>query len=137
MRVETKDSAFDWMTRPDTHCPVLIVEDDQDLREMMAQLLTLEGFEAATVSNGREALEYLHRASTPNVILLDLMMPVMDGWEFRRQQQADPALAPVPVIVLSALDQARAAKIHAAAFLKKPLDFDRLLSLVRTYCDES
>jgi CheY-like chemotaxis protein len=138
MRVETKESASDRMTRPDaTHCPVLIVEDDADLREMMAQLLTLEGFEAATVANGREALDYLHHASTPNVILLDLMMPVMDGWEFRRQQQADPALAPVPVIVLSALDQARAAKMHAAAFLKKPLDFDRLLSLVRTYCEES
>jgi len=137
MPVETKDSISDRMTRPATHCPVLIVEDDEDLREMMAQLLTLEGFEAATVANGREALDYLHEASTPNVILLDLMMPVMDGWEFRRQQEADPALAPVPVIVLSALDQARAAKIHADAFLKKPLDFDRLLSLVRAYCQES
>ena len=137
MNVETKDSAFDRMMRPDTHCPVLIVEDDEDLREMMAQLLTLEGYDSATVSNGREALDYLHHCSTPHVILLDLMMPVMDGWEFRRQQEADPALAPVPVIVLSALDQARAAKIHAAAFLKKPLDFDRLLSLIRMYCGES
>ena len=125
------------MTRPETHYPVLIVEDDEDLREMMAQLLTLEGFEAATVSNGREALDYLHHATAPDLILLDLMMPVMDGWEFRRQQDADPTLARVPVIVLSALDQVRAAKIHAAAFLKKPLDFDRLLSLVRTYCQES
>jgi len=62
------------------------------------------------------------------------MMPVMDGWEFRRQQQADPALAPVPVIVLSALDQVRATSLEAEAFLKKPLDFDRLLSLVRAYC---
>jgi CheY-like chemotaxis protein len=62
------------------------------------------------------------------------MMPVMDGWEFRRQQQADPDLAQVPVIVLSALDQARAANVDATAFLKKPLDFDRLLDLVRTYC---
>jgi CheY-like chemotaxis protein len=138
MRVETQDSTSDRMTRPaDPYCPVLIVEDDADLREMMAQLLTLEGFDAATVSNGREALDYLHHASIPSVILLDLMMPVMDGWEFRRRQQADPTLAPVPVIVLSALDQARAGKIHAEAFLKKPLDFDRLLSLVRTYCDES
>jgi CheY-like chemotaxis protein len=112
---------------------VLIVEDDEDLREMMAQLLTLEGFEAVAVANGREALDYLQAARTPDVILLDLMMPVMDGWEFRRRQQADPLLAPVPVIILSALDQARATAVDAAAFLKKPLDFDRLLDLVRTY----
>ena len=125
------------MARAVRHCPVLIVEDDEDLREMMAQLLTLEGFQAATVANGREALEYLHDTDKPDVILLDLMMPVMDGWEFRRQQQADPAIAPVPVIVLSALDQNRAATLDATAFLKKPLDFDRLLSLVRAYCRTS
>jgi len=101
---------------------------------MMAHLLTLEGFEAVTVANGRDALDYLRSARTPEVIVLDLMMPIMDGWEFRRRQQADPALAPVPVIVLSALYQARAAAVDAAAFLKKPLDFDRLLALVRTYC---
>ncbi|HJZ77544.1 MAG TPA: response regulator [Vicinamibacterales bacterium] len=116
---------------------MLIVEDDEDLREMMAQLLTLEGFQTAAVANGREALEYLHNASRPDVILLDLMMPVMDGWEFRRQQQADPAIAPVPVIVLSALDQGRATNLEATAFLKKPLDFDRLLMLVRAYCQSS
>src|SRR6185503_16608644 len=102
MHVETKDSTSDRMTRPATHCPVLIVEDDQDLREMMAQLLTLEGYEAATVANGREALDYLHGADRPNLILLDLMMPVMDGREFHRRMEADPALPPVPVIVLSA-----------------------------------
>ena len=119
------------------HCPVLIVEDDEDLREMMAQLLTLEGFQAATVANGKEALDYLHQREKPEVILLDLMMPVMDGWEFRRKQQADRSLADVPVIVLSAIDPARAAKVDAEAFLKKPLDFDRLLDLVRGYCDES
>src|ERR1700737_4879182 len=122
------------MPRSVPHCPVLIVEDDEDLREMMAQLLTIEGFHTATVANGREALEYLHQSVKPDVILLDLMMPVMDGWEFRRQQQADPALAPVPVIVLSALDHGRTSDLEADAFLKKPLDFDRLLSLVRTYC---
>jgi len=101
---------------------------------MMAQMLTIEGFAAATVANGREALDYLHGTTRPHVILLDLMMPVMDGWEFRRRQQADPELAPVPVIVLSALDQARAAPVDATAFLKKPLDFDRLLELVRSHC---
>ena len=121
---------------PPAHCPVLVIEDDEGLREMMAQLLTLEGFQTATVANGQEALAYLHASSKPEVILLDLMMPVMDGWEFRRHQQADPALAGVPVIVLSALDQARAANVEAAAFLKKPLDFDRLLDLVRQYCHD-
>jgi CheY-like chemotaxis protein len=134
MVLENVEAASDRMTRSNSHCPVLIVEDDEDLREMMAQLLTLEGFDAAAVANGREALEYLHNADKPELILLDLMMPVMDGWEFRRHQQADPELAPVPVIVLSALDQSRAAKVDATAFLKKPLDFDRLLDLVRTYC---
>lgn len=119
---------------PRAHCPVLIVEDDEDLREMMAQLLTLEGFQAAAVANGRDALDYLHTTDKPNVILLDLMMPVMDGWEFRRRQQADPDLAPVPVIVLSALDQARTTTVDAAAFLKKPLDFDRLIQLVSAHC---
>jgi CheY-like chemotaxis protein len=119
------------------HCPVLIVEDDADLREMMAQLLTLEGFRAETVANGRDALEYLRRGDRPEVILLDLMMPVMDGWEFRRRQRADPAVADVPVVVLSALDATRAVDLQEAAFLKKPLDFDRLLQLVRRYCDPS
>ena len=118
------------------HCPVLIVEDDDDLREMMAQLLTLEGFQAATVANGREALRYLEDRETPDVILLDLMMPVMDGWEFRRRQRADPGMSQVPVIVLSALDQGRAVGLDPAAFLKKPLDFDRLLQLVRSYCHD-
>ena len=116
------------------NCPVLIVEDDEDLRDMMAQMLNIEGFHTATVANGREALDYLHATAKPNVILLDLMMPVMDGWEFRRQQKADPELAPVPVIVLSALDQTRAATVDAEAFLKKPLDFERLLELVRGHC---
>ena len=79
------------------------------LREMMAQLLTLGGFRAETASNGREALQIPRPGDRPDVILLDLMMPVMDGWEFRRQQ-AEPIrrLPPVPVVVLSALDQARA-----------------------------
>src|SRR4051794_8391277 len=103
---------------------VLIVEDDGDLREMMAQLLTLEGYPAEAVANGKEALEYLKNARQPRLILLDLMMPVMDGWEFRRHQREDPKLAAVPVVVLSALDASRAVAIDGAAFLKKPLDFD-------------
>jgi CheY-like chemotaxis protein len=114
--------------------PVLIVEDDADLREMMAQLLTLEGFDAEAVANGRDALDYLKRVDPPDLILLDLMMPVMDGWEFRRLQREDPAISAVPVVVLSALDDKRAFELEGTAFLKKPLDFDHLLELVRRYC---
>ncbi|MGE5242766.1 MAG: response regulator [Betaproteobacteria bacterium] len=122
------------LSRASGRCPVLIVEDDGDLRDMMAQMLTLEGFAAATAANGQEALEYLRTGSRPGVILLDLMMPVMDGWEFRRRQRGDRQLRDVPVVVVSALDQARARDLGANAVLKKPLDFDRLLELVRQYC---
>jgi len=101
---------------------------------MMAELLTIEGFSAATAANGREALAYLRTHENPDLILLDLMMPVMDGWEFRREQQRDAAIANVPVIVLSALDPSRAAEVAAAEVLKKPLDFERLLKLVQQYC---
>jgi CheY-like chemotaxis protein len=118
-----------------SRCPILIVEDDLELSEMMAALLSIEGFDARTAANGREALDYLRRADKPDLILLDLMMPEMDGWEFRRRQTADPSIASLPVIVLSALDSARAAEVRAEAVLKKPLDFDHLLELVRRYCD--
>jgi CheY-like chemotaxis protein len=121
-------------TTTTARCAVLIVEDDADLREMMAQLLSLEGYRAETAPNGRDALRYLERGDRPDVILLDLMMPVMDGWEFRRRQVEDPTIAGVPVVVLSAVDPSRAGDLGGIAFLKKPLDFDRLLELVRRFC---
>lgn len=114
--------------------PVLVVDDDPDIREALCELLEDEGYRAVSASNGREALVYLSSKERPCIILLDLMMPIMDGWEFRRRQQADPAVAHVPVIVLSALDSGRAMNVSANAFLKKPLDFDRLITLVRNYC---
>jgi CheY-like chemotaxis protein len=119
---------------PPTRRPVLIVEDEVDLREMMAQLLELEGVSSATAANGREALAYLRDGNRPDVILLDLMMPVMDGWEFLRHQRADAHLAQVPVIVLSALDRSHVGDVPAAEYLGKPLDFARLLNLIRGYC---
>jgi len=129
------ESRSEFNHRPGSrHCPILIVEDDTDLRELMIQLLTLEGFQSAAVANGREALRYLSAGDTPNVILLDLMMPVMDGWEFRRVQQADPVLSRVPTIVMTAVVQAKMEDLKPTALLKKPLDFDRLLQLVREYC---
>ena len=112
---------------------VLIVEDEPYLCDLIADVLEAEGHVPTKAANGLEALNHV-TADPPQLILLDLMMPVMDGWEFRRRQQADPAVSGVPVIVLSALDPSRAADVNANAFLKKPLDFDRLLALVRGYC---
>ena len=113
---------------------VLVVEDEELVRDALGPLLERDGYEVSFAGNGREALQRLYTEAAPDLIVLDLRMPVMDGWEFRRQQQADPDLAPVPVIVLSALDQRRTGMVDAAAFIKKPLDFDRLIELVREHC---
>src|SRR5439155_21531616 len=80
---------------------VLVVDDDPDLVRLMGRYLTLSGFTAVPAANGREALAYLRGGGTANVILLDLRMPVMDGWTFRRTQRDDPAIASIPVVVLS------------------------------------
>jgi CheY-like chemotaxis protein len=116
-----------------THPLVLVVDDDPDILDAICDILEGEGYRVARARHGVEALERVE-AEPPSIILLDLMMPVMDGWEFRRHQKEDPQMSQVPVIVLSALDQARANGLAPDAFLKKPLDFDRLLELVRQYC---
>jgi len=98
---------------------------------MMAQMLTIEGYTTATVANGREALDYLHSTRKPNVILLDLMMPVMDGWEFARSLA--PGARP-PIIVLSADRNvsAKAKEIGALGWLAKPFELSELLEAVRS-----
>jgi CheY-like chemotaxis protein len=112
---------------------VLIVEDDESLREMMGHFLRLEGFVSAVAENGHDALERLEREPRPDVILLDLHMPVMDGWHFRAAQQRRPNIASIPVIVFSAVaEEARA--LDAAAVLTKPVDFDRLAGVIRGQC---
>jgi len=105
---------------------------------MMAQLLTLEGFVATAVANGREALEYLRQGDRPDIILLDLMMPVMDGWGFRIAQRHDPTLAKIPVIVLTAVVDPvlEARKLRAVAGFRKPLDVYALLDVVSEYCPQ-
>jgi len=117
--------------------PVLVVEDDPDLREMMEQLLHLEGFATLTAPNGLEALNLLNAGAPVKVILLDLMMPVMDGWEFRRRQRADPKLANIPVVVMSAIDGDRLKEIEAIASFRKPLAFARMIDLLQRLCISS
>ncbi len=81
---------------------VLVIEDDPDVRNALTELLTGEGYEVAPASDGGEALDALRAGLRPTVILLDLMMPKVDGWDFRRAQLEDPALAPLPVVLLTA-----------------------------------
>ena len=106
---------------------LLVVEDDADIRDALDGLLSTEGFRVAGCSNGREALDWLHASPKPDVILLDLMMPVMDGWQFRVAQKQDPELATIPVVALSADMTAKAAAIDADAYLRKPVEYDTLL----------
>jgi CheY-like chemotaxis protein len=112
---------------------VLVVEDDFDLCDALVPILEYEGHRVVSAANGREALDRLQTMPRPSVILLDLMMPVMDGEQFRAEQLRDPSLASIPVVVLSAHAQAeeRAARIGAVACLRKPLDIDVLLDQVR------
>jgi CheY-like chemotaxis protein len=110
---------------------VLVVEDDAALREMMAQRLHLAGFAPATAPNGYEALALLRQGFPAKLILLDLKMPIMDGWAFRAAQRRDPDLADIPVIVMSARD---AAGLDAAAVFSKPIDGEEMISVVRAMC---
>jgi len=120
------------MPRPVERAPVLIVEDDPDLRLALSRLLGDEGYEVVTAAEGQEALDRLRAPRRPCLVLLDLMMPNIDGFEFRVRQLEDPELAAIPVIVLSGggnLEE-KAAPLGAAASLTKPLDFDELLECV-------
>lgn len=108
---------------------VLVVDDDYDLRETLRDVLEDEGYLVQTAANGQEALDCLHDGSAPEVVLLDLMMPVMDGWHFLDELQRDSALADIPVVVMSA-SQDRGRGLGNTAFLSKPLDYHTLVATV-------
>jgi CheY-like chemotaxis protein len=120
---------------PEPH-RVLVVEDDSDLRESLCMLLEMEGFLTAGAGNGLEALDYLSTQPPPCVILLDLMMPKMNGFEFRARQLADTVLAKVPTIILSAIspDQQRQELQSAADYLAKPVRPAQLAQAIRRHC---
>ncbi len=113
---------------------VLIVDDDDDIRETITIVLEDEGYSVASAANGEEALAYLRAGTTslPQLILLDLMMPVMDGIEFRAEQQKDPRLAAIPVVVITASGNAtaRAKTMRANAMIQKPIALDTLLATI-------
>ena len=117
---------------------VMIVEDDRDTREMLGRFLELEGFDVRTAANGQLALEALQEDSEPCVILLDLMMPVMNGWQFRERQVSDPRFSRIPVVVVTAAGPREdIPEINADGWLSKPVDFDRLLATIGSLCQKS
>src|SRR5712692_2054980 len=114
---------------------ILVVEDDTDLRETILDVLESAGFDVAIASNGQEALQALDSNRRTSLILLDLRMPVVDGFEFRRRQLQNPRLACVPVILLSgdSHGQHQAERLGFACSVKKPFGVSDLLTLVRRY----
>ena len=114
----------------------MIVEDDRDTREMLGRFLELEGFDVRTAANGQQALEALHEeGDAPSVIVLDLMMPVMNGLEFRQHQLADPELSVIPVVVVTAYGRAAdRERFRGAEVLGKPIELERMLDVVRARC---
>jgi len=114
---------------------ILIVDDDSDVRSALSELLQEEGFAVEAAHNGREALARLRSGGLhPAVILLDLMMPGMDGWDFRSEQMRDPELAAVPVVIVSASGFSRESirlQFGPAAYVEKPIERDALLGVIR------
>jgi CheY-like chemotaxis protein len=120
-------------------CPnsVLVIEDDDISRRTLEVMLQAAGFEVATVENGRQALNYLRQNERPACILLDLLMPVMDGWEFRERQLADSALASIPVLVITALSERgrQTPALRGVPIVPKPFALNELVDAVRSLCE--
>lgn len=119
---------------------VMVVDDDVEIRGLVRELLEVDGYSVLTAANGREALHLGQIAARPVVlILLDLMMPDMDGLEFRAEQLKTPALAEAPVVVMSGDTRVkeRAGAVGAVARLQKPFDLNELLEIVSRYAAPS
>lgn len=108
---------------------VLVVDDESDIRQAVAEVLSYEGYQVLAASDGAEGLAKA-RAYHPELVLLDLMMPRMNGWEFRRQQLHDPSVSRIPVVVLSAMGPD---DLPAEGYVGKPFDLDELVTAVRRY----
>jgi CheY-like chemotaxis protein len=112
---------------------ILLIEDDRDICEIVEQVLADEGYETVAAPNGAEGLARLRTlVPPPSVILLDLMLPVMDAWQFRAEQRADARLADIPVVIFSANPKIgqHADSLGAAAVIRKPPDLDELLEVL-------
>jgi CheY-like chemotaxis protein len=114
-----------------SQAPILLIDDDAGIREAVELVLETEGLYLVTAQNGREALEYLQHGGSARIILLDLMMPVMSGVQFREAQLRDPSIAEIPVVVLSANGAvSQTAESLGLPWLRKPISLETLLQTV-------
>jgi CheY-like chemotaxis protein len=128
------------MTGPRPKGVVMIVDDDRAVRESIVEVLEDHDYLPMAAANGREAIEQLRaQIHRPSVILLDVMMPVMDGWEFRALQRNDPLLGAIPVVVLSAHEniEEAASGMQADGALQKPLLIQTLLKTIERFCRDA
>ncbi len=114
---------------------ILVVEDDTSIRELLVELLESEGYSVASAVNGLEGLKYLQNQISPDLILIDLMMPVMDGYSFRTEQLKNDKWAKIPTVVMSAEANAKEKmkNFQITAFLSKPVELDTILKTVAQY----
>src|SRR5712675_1191216 len=115
-------------------CLVAIIEDDNEFRNMLRELLEEEQYRVVAVANGAEALEKLRGETVPNVILLDVSMPVMDGFDFLRFRNEDPELAAVPVVLVTNAKPHERPTIGVNDVVRKPIDIDEILFAIKRYC---
>lgn len=120
------------MTEPDAARTILVVDDDQDIRETFCLVLQAVGYDVVTASDGAEALSRLRSTRSVGLVLLDMMMPGMNGWSFREAQRADHAIDGIPVIVVTGDGHAaeKAEALDAAGYLHKPVELSELLPTV-------
>jgi len=120
------------MTNESCPASILVVEDDEDIRETIGEILENEGYEVALAENGQHALELLGGLSRPSLLLVDLIMPQMDGWELVKALARDDRLATIPVVLMSALPDS--ARLREHVVVKKPIDLRVLLQIVHEHC---
>jgi CheY-like chemotaxis protein len=113
---------------------VMIIEDDDQVREALADVVSQEGYKVATAQDGREALDKLRWGLRPAVILLDMQMPLMTGWDFRAEQRRDPELEQIPVVAITGGLRWKDEDADIAARLTKPIQVETLRAILRRYC---
>lgn len=116
---------------------VLVIDDDAAVRRAVARFLRAEGLAVVEAGNGAEGLMRLRESGDVSAILLDLRMPVMDGWAFRREQRLDPAIADIPVVIMSGADVDRFGELGAAATFEKPVRMSEVAVVLHRLCDRT